>query len=66
MPGEQLRIWQRERVDGEPAPHGFISCQVTLRDYEQFYSDQEYMNAYMSTSSQSARGWTLHDMLHAS
>jgi hypothetical protein len=23
------------------------------------------MNAYMSTSSQSARGWTLHDMLHA-
>ena len=44
-----------ERVDGEPAPHGFISCQVTPKDYEQFYSDQEYMSAYISASSESAK-----------
>ena len=44
-----------ERVDRKPAPHGFISCQVTPKDYEQFYSDQEYMSAYISASSESAK-----------
>ena len=30
-----------ERVDGEAAPHGFISCSVTPHEYEQFYWDKE-------------------------
>ena len=44
-----------ERVDGEPAPHGFISCWVTPREYAQFYWDKEHLSAYASTKAQSAK-----------
>ena len=44
-----------ERVDGEPAPHGFISCSVTPREYEQFYWDKEHLRAYASTKARSAK-----------
>ena len=44
-----------ERVDVEPAPHGFILCSVTPREYEQFYWDKEHLSAYASTKAQSAK-----------
>ena len=42
-------------MDGEPAPHGFITCMVTPREYEQFYCDKEYLSAYASTKAQSSK-----------
>jgi len=44
-----------KRGDGEPAPHGFITCMVISRKYEQFYCDCEYLSAYVSTKAQSAK-----------
>ena len=44
-----------ERVDGEPAPNGVLSCQVTPNENEQFLWDRDYMEKYISTKSESSK-----------
>lgn len=44
-----------ERVDGEPAPNGFIKCKVTQKENERFLWDSEYLEKYSSVKSESGK-----------
>lgn len=44
-----------ERVDGEPAPSGFLNCSVTPTSREQFLWDKGYLENYMSCKTECAR-----------
>ena len=44
-----------ERVDGEPAPSGFLTCNVTPNEREQFLWDEGYLEKFISNKSETGR-----------
>ena len=44
-----------ERVDGEPAPSGFLTCNVTPNERVQFLWDKGYLEKFISNKSETGR-----------
>ena len=44
-----------ERVDGEPAPSGFLTCNVTPNERVQFLWDKGYLEKFISNKSETRR-----------
>lgn len=44
-----------ERVDGEPAPSGFLTCNITPNEREQFLWDKGYLEKFISNKSETGR-----------